>query len=416
MATKTFSTVVALFQNEADARSASDDLRANGFSSDDIFITSDNTRFDQQEMVDQRYEHHEGGIKGWFKSLFGQENDEDRSYYESAVSKGNVCLTVDVTDQNMDRAADILNRHSPVEIQKDEGGTGVTANAYGSSRGGVATDATSATGAAANTRDTAAKAGSTRAKSAQESGSIPVVREELKIGKRAVLRGGVRVYSRMVEEPVEESVRLREEKVRVERAPVNRDTTDADMRRGQEQVVEVKEYAEEPVVSKQARVVEEVRIQKDASERTEVVRDTVRHTEVNVENLSGAASTAASNLQNTAERTGRSVGTAESGVNAADYTATSGAAVGTQRAYDQDFRRDYEQRYAATGESYDIYGPGYEYGYTMASDPRYQGRSFDDIESDLRQDYGRLYPNSTWEKIKDSVRYGWDRVTHPTRQ
>ena len=87
------------------------------------------------------------------------------------------------------------------------------------------------------------------------------------MGKRSYQRGGVRVYSHTVDTPVEEKVRLRDERVYVDRQPVDRPVTDADLRGEQEKVIEVKEFAEEPVVEKRARVVEEVRVGKNVSER-----------------------------------------------------------------------------------------------------------------------------------------------------
>ena len=115
--------------------------------------------------------------------------------------------------------------------------------------------------------------------------SIPVVEEELQIGKRMVRRGGVRVYSRVVEQPVEENVTLREEHVHVERRPVNRPAEAGEAGRLREQSIEVTEMAEEPVVQKRARVREEVLVGKETKQRTEKVRDTVRRTEVEVEPL-----------------------------------------------------------------------------------------------------------------------------------
>ena len=47
------------------------------------------------------------------------------------------------------------------------------------------------------------------------------------------------------------------------------------------------EQAEEAVVSKEARVTEEITLRKEAEERTETVSDTVRHTEVEVEDERG---------------------------------------------------------------------------------------------------------------------------------
>ena len=78
---------------------------------------------------------------------------------------------------------------------------------------------------------------------------------------------------------------------------------------------------------------------------------------------------------------------------------------------DAEFRRHFQQTYGASGAAYDDYGPAYEFGYTNARDPRYRNRAFSDVESDLRAGYERKYPNSTWDKMKDSVRYGWNRVT-----
>jgi hypothetical protein len=51
--------------------------------------------------------------------------------------------------------------------------------------------------------------------------------------------------------------------------------------------VEVRETAEEPVVSKEARVVEEVVIGKETTERTEKIKDTVKRTQVDIEQLAG---------------------------------------------------------------------------------------------------------------------------------
>jgi len=119
---------------------------------------------------------------------------------------------------------------------------------------------------------------------------IPVVEEELQVGKREVERGGVRVESRVEERPVEKEVHLQEEHVRVERRPVDRPVGDAEglFKEGS---VEVTERAEVPVVAKEARVVEEVVINKEVGERTETVRDTVRRTDVNVEEVEGTTET-----------------------------------------------------------------------------------------------------------------------------
>ncbi|MDO9708872.1 YsnF/AvaK domain-containing protein [Paracraurococcus lichenis] len=113
--------------------------------------------------------------------------------------------------------------------------------------------------------------------------AIPIVEERLRVGKRDVTLGRVRVRSYVVETPVEEQVRLREEHVQVQRRPVDRPLGAGEAATFQDRVIEATESAEEAVIDKQARVREEVVIRKDASERTQTVSDTVRRTEVEIE-------------------------------------------------------------------------------------------------------------------------------------
>jgi uncharacterized protein (TIGR02271 family) len=87
------------------------------------------------------------------------------------------------------------------------------------------------------------------------------------------------------ERPVEARVNLREEHVSVQRRPVDRPATEADFNKAATANLEVTESAERAVVSKEARVVEEVQIGKQATERTETIRDTVRKTDVDVERV-----------------------------------------------------------------------------------------------------------------------------------
>jgi len=114
---------------------------------------------------------------------------------------------------------------------------------------------------------------------------VPIVEEELRVGKREVEGGGVRVNTRVEEVPVNEQVTLRDETVDVHRKPVDREVTDTDINNFQEGTFEVRERDEEAIVAKQARVVEEVHIKKNVEERTENIQDTVRRTDVDVQEL-----------------------------------------------------------------------------------------------------------------------------------
>jgi uncharacterized protein (TIGR02271 family) len=112
---------------------------------------------------------------------------------------------------------------------------------------------------------------------------MKVMEERLRVGKREVAKGAVRVRSYVVERPVEEQVRLHDEKVSIERKPVDRPASPGDAGLFQERTIEARAISEEAVVQKEARVVEEIGIRKEAAERTETVRDTVRKTEVEID-------------------------------------------------------------------------------------------------------------------------------------
>jgi uncharacterized protein (TIGR02271 family) len=195
------------------------------------------------------------------------------------------------------------------------------------------------------------------------------------VGTRQVQRGGVRLYTRVTERPIEETVRLRDETVHVERRPVDRPATEADFAAAHERTVEVTETDEEAVARKQARVVEEVVVRKDVQEQTETVRDTVRRTEVEVESVG-------------AERARETRGF---------------------DAYDADFRGHYTTSLASRGHPYERWSPGYRYGYELASDQRYAGRDWTVIEPEARRDWEARH-QGTWEEFKDTIRYAWDTV------
>jgi uncharacterized protein (TIGR02271 family) len=204
---------------------------------------------------------------------------------------------------------------------------------------------------------------------------IPVVKEELEVGKRQVDLGTVRVVARTQETPVNETVTLREEHANIERRPADRPASEADLAAFQDKSIEIRETAEKAVVNKTARVVEEVVVGKSATTNTQKVSDTVRETVVDVERDGG--------------------------------TTRSGAMSG----YSTDWRSDYDTNYASLGGRYEDYEPAYQYGSTLASDTRYSGRAWNDIEADARRDWETRYPGNSWDRFKAAVRHGWDRMT-----
>lgn len=114
---------------------------------------------------------------------------------------------------------------------------------------------------------------------------VPVVSEEIVVDKREVETGEVAIHQRVINVPVEEEVQLKEERVTVERRPVDRPAEEADLEVAPREI-RVTEKTEEPIVRKRARVVEEVVVGKEVNERSQKVRDEVRRTEVEVEGRS----------------------------------------------------------------------------------------------------------------------------------
>ncbi|MGE5623155.1 MAG: YsnF/AvaK domain-containing protein [Bacillota bacterium] len=370
-------TIVGVYDSYAQAESAMNDLLAAGFARDAVRLSAQ-TAGGGSTAGEQKGE---SRIGHFFRSLFGlEEHREQRDIYAEAVRRGSCVLAVDAdSDDSRDRAVEIMNRHDPVDIDeraahwRSQGWSGYDESAP------LLTDAeierergTYAQSRAAGTAQTAGTG---------EAARIPVVEEELRVGKREVQRGGVRVYQRVSEKPVQESVQLREEHVDVERHAVDQPATEADLAAFKEGSVEVREMAEEPVVSKSARVVEEVVVSKEATQRTEQVNDTVRRTDVEVEQL-GADS-------------GRRT----------DYADTAASAD------DADYRRHWQSAYGSTGGRYEDYDAAYRYGSTMAGSGRFQNYQWQDVEPQLRSDWETHHPESTWDKVKDAVRYGAERVT-----
>ena len=117
---------------------------------------------------------------------------------------------------------------------------------------------------------------------------IPIIEEKLNVGKKEVQTGGKRLHSRIVERPVEEAIRLREEHVRVERNPADRAASEEDITNFKEGTVEITEKKEVPVVNKEARVVEDVNIYKDVDEKQEVVKETLRTTRVDEDEMTAS--------------------------------------------------------------------------------------------------------------------------------
>lgn len=203
--------------------------------------------------------------------------EEDRAVWEEGLRRGGALLRAEVVEPGLQLAMDAMEAAGAVDLEtreaawRSEGWTGAAS----------AQPRQPPTGQTAriDTDDVMGEA----AQRPAGSETIPLAEERLRVGKRLAQAGRVRVRSYAVETPVEEQVRLREEHVRVERHAADRPATGSEAELFRDRVIEAEESTEEAVVRKEARITGEVVVNKETTERTETVRDTVRRTEVEVE-------------------------------------------------------------------------------------------------------------------------------------
>jgi len=248
-------TVVAIFENFEQAREAASNLYSNGFNDSNVDLSvQDPGQTSGSGNDHHRRDDNDSSVGSFFDNLFGSDNDDSRKY--SDVGRRGTILTVHArSSEEANRASKILDQYGAMDVNES----------YEKNRRGE-------------------KSGThTDSSHRSESESIPVIEEELQVGKREVQSGGVRIKSRIIEKPVEETVRLRSENVSINRKPADRAATKDEMDNFKEGTVEVRESHERPVVNKDSRVVEEVNLEKNVSEREETIKDTVRGTRVETE-------------------------------------------------------------------------------------------------------------------------------------
>jgi len=254
---------VAVFENTDRARAAREALMAGGI---------DNAKM---ELLDNRSD-----LDNWTAVKSHAVPDEDAHLYAEGLRRGHSLLVIQAAGGEHHRVMEVLARFNPIDIDdhatrwRNTGWSGVHP---GKQAWDVRRQAS-----------TTATAGPSTGTQEQV---VPVYEEQLKVGKRVVEQGHVRVRVYTVEQPVQEGLTLREERVAVERRPVDRPAAGMPGEAFQERTVDVTTHREEPVISKEARVKEEVVVRKEADQRTETVQDTVRHTEVKVEDNRATAST-----------------------------------------------------------------------------------------------------------------------------
>jgi uncharacterized protein (TIGR02271 family) len=338
-------TIVGLYRTEADVQRVTDELSSHGFTHYEV-NRDDRTGADLRNWLENR------GVP-----------DREAEDYVIGVNNGGKLVTLEASDDRTDEALEIMLRHERSAAGTTPAGMGTTTAA------GVVDDPARTT-----RKDRPQDKSKDRMKDVGGQETFEVVEEEIDIGTREVERGGVRVRSYVTERPVEEDVRLRGERVDVERRPVDRPLKKGEVDHAfEERSVSMTEKGEEVVVGKRARVVEEVVLRKDVEERTERVRDTVRRTDVEV------------------ERTDEVL-----------------------KADRDHFVSHHRDTVGGTEQEYREREPAYRFGIDLAHHPDYRGRSWDEVAPEAREHWVRQN-GETWLEYEPAVRYSYERASERQR-
>ncbi|MEO5659415.1 MAG: YsnF/AvaK domain-containing protein [Polaromonas sp.] len=361
-------TVAGVFDTVDDAERARESLMGMGFDESAVRVQSQSAMQgdDDAAATTTSSDNNEGfmaSIGRFFSNLFGGE-DEHAAHYSEAVRRGGSVVVVTVLDElQVEPARSALAAAGAIDIDK---------RAEDWRQGGYS----GFDPAARPLRDEEIQADRSRYQVqtdktlADRETVLPVVREELDVGKKEVDLGAVRVSSRTEVRPVQEQVQLQEKRAVIERRPVDRPATEADLKSFEGGgSIEVRETAERPVISKKAQVVEEVVVGTQATTRTETVTDEVRNTIVDIEHPG-------------------------------DGTSSTGQRV-----------PDNQSNISSIGSNIEDQEPAYRYGLTLRSDSRYANCSWDEVEADAQREWTGRYPGSNWDTAKPGIKQGWDSMT-----
>lgn len=251
-------TVIGVFDTNNQAKSAEQALIEAEFDKTYIDVSSygENGSYSTSRKGED-----DSRLENFFENLFGSEDSNASVARSREVASRGTVVTVQVDGMDRaKRAAAILDRYGAIDFDER----------YNQYQNG--------------TFDADRNYTELNERFGDVSGKIEVIQEDIAVGKREVETGGIVVRSRIIQKPVKETLRLREEEVYINRETVNRPATEADFREG---TISVTETAEEAVVAKDARVVEEITVGKDVDTRSETIKETVRETEVDVDRVDG---------------------------------------------------------------------------------------------------------------------------------
>jgi uncharacterized protein (TIGR02271 family) len=257
-----YQTVVAAFDTTAHAQAAVDALKAGGFHADDISM------FDKNRVGLR-----EPGL--WQRIFGGGLAQHEADVYTQSLDRGGMLVSVRVPDSEVAHATGILDIHRPIDVHDRAITTGIAP---------VAKVEAAAASIAAKPLEVVQKVAVSPKLAEAHDEVLRLAEEQLEVGKRMVETGRTRVRRFVTEREVSADVTLHQEHADVLRRAINDPKYIGDIDWA-DTTIEVRETAEQALVSKTARVVEEVGLRKIGSDHVETVRDKIRRQQVEIERL-----------------------------------------------------------------------------------------------------------------------------------
>jgi len=265
-----YETIVAVFDTAAHAEAAVKALKAGGFADADISI------FNEDRLASGKKAIAAGAREtGLWSRLFGGDDDmyrHEAAVYNQVVGKGGVVVSARVLDTEVAHAVAILDLHRPVDVHDRAITSGIAPPAH--------------VEAVEKKLDAvplaAAQQVALPAKVAERNDQIlRLAEEQLQVGKQMVESGRTRVRRFVTERPVSADVTLHEEHAEVLRKAIT-DPKYVGAIDWADREIEAVETAEHALVSKSARIVEEVSLKKIGADHVETVHDKIRRQQVEI--------------------------------------------------------------------------------------------------------------------------------------
>jgi len=237
--------LVTLHETKKSAEAARKNLISAGFDGDVIVIDDKSTLGDAKPSV--------------FKRLFGNDIEEYEAHtYSKAISDGNFLLTILVDEADASKAMHVLNHHKNVDVKTKAVKSGVLSSKAAAT---VALPTFSSDSAAVDDE-------------LGETASLKLAEEHIHVDKKVVETGTTQVRRYTVEEPVTATVKLHDEHVRIVKKALDDPNVD-DVDWG-DATIELRSTKEVPYVTKSAKVVAEVGLERVESDHVETIHDTER--------------------------------------------------------------------------------------------------------------------------------------------